>query len=785
MMAVRRILVLALVAATLPLRAAEPPTSRPAGALREAVRMQRDTRRSLLDLIQTMHQVSLQVEKSDPQAAKAIEAAAASAEQAFIADDMEKVIKLLEAGLVVPADATQAVVVRKLRGVLEVLRSGGDDLEARLILLEQLGRLMDALKEILHRQRELERQSHALAYGGATIDRLSAAAAQARALRADMQTALQSLRKLEFDPLTQQLSAARRAIDALQRRHEALAGALTEPFPSPDAMAANIVSANDLASEAIAVRVSVKTALNDPALSARDLAANVEAALAKVSDELKRVGTVLVGDKLDEAKVAAAEARAHLNGAADVLERGAATLKGAEAMARVLADLRPAAAQYAQLQELVDREAPVEADGADADRPAAPLRPRGFFIGSPVRPGAGTDEPSMPAPATRPLRTNPLASASANLGRFEKEAAITSVEQAGRDIRQWLVRFDDAREQVLTLRQDPQFPQQQAKQAEVARGIGLLARDQNPLATRPTTAPAASRPSAPSMLPGESQAILGRAAAAAMEAADLLGKPDAAAANARQGQVIGMLEKVLDLAANEMARVMAVLEEELSDEWIAWLERLVSEQKRINLDTIAVHEKRLPDGTFRRPEQLALVAIAGSQDRVSTELDAMKLVMQKAVSAHVQVSFPPIMPVVLRLVKEDIAVVVNRLQERDPGVQTQRRQKDIEERLEGMLNAMRSAKADSTRPSPQWADNGMGNPDVSGAKTRSSEIQLLMVMQSQINRRTAELDEARSKGRDDVRAELSLLAAQQTEIARAIETMLKQDLELFANPGRR
>jgi len=143
---------------------AAPPADAPR-SIAEAVGLEQAARSEWARLIQTMHQVARNLESSDPDAAHTIAAAAEKAQQAFIAEDMAKVIQFLEEGLIVPADAMQAEVIRKLKEVLEALRSGSLHLDERLQRLAEWKKHLAALENIVRRQRALEQQSRDVAFG--------------------------------------------------------------------------------------------------------------------------------------------------------------------------------------------------------------------------------------------------------------------------------------------------------------------------------------------------------------------------------------------------------------------------------------------------------------------------------------------------------------------------------------------------------------------------------------------------------------------------------------------
>ncbi len=781
---------------TRPGKSPESPVAAPstqAGAARNltmlrALALSQESRKQWSDLIQTMHQVAAQLEKSDPQSARAIAAAAQKAEEAFIADDMDKVARLLEAGLLVPADAAQAAVIKKLRDVLETLRAGGEDIEARLVKLENLEQMIEAIKELLKRQRDLERQSRAIAFGDKSVAMLADAAKQIDPLLAAQKDLLIQTQALRFDPVGEKLLAGGQSLQAFLKRQNALLQELADPFPSPDKMATNLMTVRTLNAELTTARIAIRTLMNETAVvdavkssGVVEQAAGVEAAVVKAMEEEGRTAKALTDDNLDDAQTAAAEARDRLSEALKNLGDTMVKLKGSEAVQSALQKQQKLLDQLLPIESVVEELAPAASD-APADQPAGQRKPR-FWAGSPpAAPGAVAKVKNGPdsrvGASTRPADAV-VPPALAALRRFDREAAALEQQAIIELINQWTTRLASARGEIADRQKNPEYPRQQAEQQVIARGLAIIAAGSNPATTQPTTRPIPT-------IPSDLHASNGKAGDLANSAAVLLDQQKPADANRDQIEVIRLLEQsIIQLQALHDA-LWGEVEGELSDQAMAALERVVLAQKRVNADTLALWEKRLPDGTYRRAELLAFSPLALQQGNVLNDMDYMEHLMSIAVSAHSKVIFPASVHLGLRLARSDIKRVKEWIDARDIAKQTQDVQRDVLERLEGMLKAMRSEKENLSKP-PAFGEKTAGSPDMSKVD-RTAELQMLLVLQGQINRRTQELDQVKKAGKgnpDAVDAEIKELSSLQNEVGEIVQSVVAEYLDQLEHPKPR
>jgi hypothetical protein len=302
------------------------------------------------------------------------------------------------------------------------------------------------------------------------------------------------------------------------------------------------------------------------------------------------------------------------------------------------------------------------------------------------------------------------------------------------------------------------------------------------------TLPAAGRITAqpkPTPMTGEALVQMNKAIDLCGSAAKSLGASNAAAANRDQRAVIAALELVLEKLQSDFEGFAQVAAGEFQQMVLAELERMIVIQKRCSLDTIDVSKKRDADGSFRRTEVLAMAALAKAEGDILPIMDHMLVLMATNKSAHSVVQFPPVVYLMLQMVRSDVQSVQRRLSENDPGDATRRVQKEIAERLEGIKAAMGS-KGDSTTPPPQWGQNSLGAPE-SSKVDRIAEIQMMMVLQAQLNRRTQEFEFGKKSGKakpDDIAREQRELSRLQADVRNFIERVIAEDQSAQDKSGR-
>ena len=768
---------------------AEEPGPKPKAKIDEAVRIQRNARNQLEALIKIMQNIVVQLEKTDPASARSLASAADRAQSALVTEDMEKVVQLLLTGMVVPADATQASILRRLREILEALRAGGDaSLDARIVFLEKLQAIMAALQEIIRQQRVLERQSKLICEGPNVLPRFNQAAQQVNSLIARQRALMGKMDKLAVDEVQQKLWKARQAMQSQIGRVGDLLHQLAQPYPSPEQVAATAALHGAFQRSAISAFSDLKLLANDPAMAG--VADELRAAAshqAQAVDEIAKSVEALGKDDLKAARVADAESQWRLKEALKGLQGASQKRATAAGTSNLVAEQEALTEEAGKLGKTVDELAPARAAAvvAAATGPGVTLvSPTGQALlgspGSPVAPTPGA-EAQPPAPQLDMVQDQ-ATDAAGHIAAGNREAALVEQDQAVTRMENWLERLRHGSEEVSELVRNPDFPRQESDQRSITDRLIKIGTGEwvSPM-------PGDQKPGAPDLL-REANVNVRRAGEHSSEAAKFLGQQKAPEANGEQNQVLSILETALANLTSECIRTASEVLEELSQQWIAALERALHMQKSVSADTIAVWQKRLPDGNYRRAEQLAFTALVHGEELVLSILDEMQDLMSKAVSAHSKVTFPPIVHLTLAMVRRDLNIAKNRLYEKDAGLQTQRLQKDIEERLEAMFKAM--AQRDQTdlgqRP-PLWGDNGVGNPDASNT-SRTAELELMIVIQTQINRRTEEIEQMKKSGQPlpaNIGEDYKELVRMEAEVRRGIRDMILKDLVALPGAGNR
>jgi len=340
------------------LRAEQPaPKSEKIG---ELIRVQEGTRKQWLGLIQAMQQVARDLEKTDMATAKIIAAAAEKAQAAFVAEDMEKVVQLLADGLIMPADATQAAIIKKLRSVLMVLRVGGDDeILSRILDLTTAEQLMGVIADILRKQRELERQSRYVYQGKDLLPRLNGALQRIRHL-GDKQAALaKKTSEWEITEAQQKLTGGRKVIQGLGQRVDQLIKLDANPFPSPDDLANNLTQHDDLRRQTLTASSELRVLAGDPSLAGMaEILKNVVVLEGKAADEIEKARGALKRDDLKEARVADAEAKTCLGDALRFLTDGVNKQMASTGAGPLLGEQQAVNEEALKLNQAVEEVAP-------------------------------------------------------------------------------------------------------------------------------------------------------------------------------------------------------------------------------------------------------------------------------------------------------------------------------------------------------------------------------------------------------------------------------------------
>jgi hypothetical protein len=694
------------------------------GRVEEAVRLQRNIKRRFSELIRIMHDVARQIATADPDTASAIESAATKAEDALIADDMDRVVSLLQGGLVVPADATQAKIIQRLQEVLKALQ-GGNELEWLLFMMEQMKEDLEALKAIVLAQRELERVSRILAYPDAAKTALGAAKTALAPLAARQDELLRRVRELPADPVAARLGSARQMVADLDARFAKARKAFASPYPSADEVSLMGSQAQEIMRQAIRRRTELRTLFNDPdvggAMQKLGLGGEREqadTAVGRSIDELGKAAKACSGNNIDEAKLAVAEAERGIQDLSEALKKIMSAMPSTKPLVGILSEQTSVSADIEKMAPQIERLVPVENNA----------EPAGWKQGVQAAPRDGAKAPD--ANAVTPFDPSGIALAQ----EYHSELLVG-----------WNERLDVAGKEIEDRVRDPRYPQQTEQQKRIVESMRKLVTRNRERAKDGAAGPAASAgggeaTNAPSdfrafVFPNALVMEVARAMDFAATAAGHLEVSAPVPANSNQVETLRLLEHVLAEASINNAMNIYEMEKKLVEQWIAYFYRMIMQQKACSAETEAVWGKRLPDNTFRRPEQLRLTTLSKAEARILKDMELVEKVLSNP-ELNSSGAPPKVFFLLKDMIKEGVAAVSERLAAFDAGPETQEMQKQILAWLEGALQGMMLKGMENTDPDKpmEGAPHVISNRDVT-KKGRLVTVSLMVTMQQQINAR--------------------------------------------------
>jgi hypothetical protein len=749
---------------------AAPPASR--GGAQDAIRLQQLAKRRYQELTRIMVETSRRLEETDPKTAAAIAAAAQKAESALIADEMDKVVDLLQSGMVIPADATQANVILRLREVLQALK-GQEGMEWRVFLLEELKRQMQDLGLLVERQRALERLSRMLAFGDEVSTQIVALAGMTDGLSRKQAGILEQTRRLTASPAATELGGVRQGIAAIVQRFNLAKDALFTPTPSADQLSRNIVTARRFFAEAATLRTSVRTILNreelQKALAAAAAAgatnapaagSNLVHSVAGAAEELQRCVTAMGTNDVAEGLLALSQAKALLQDACSSLDE----------MVEGFSDVRPAVAitaeqkviddSVSQLQPVLrvyfDAGAAVMDDTPDGDERIEGMRDR------------------LAARITSWERQVPLLVALNPLG------AATRQEQQLEKLKDWTGRLADAGREVQRLKDEPRYPAQKKDQEGIVKDLRSM---QDVNKSQAATI-------------GDDQELtqifelLGTAVANAGDyankAAVNLGQEQPREANTNQNDVIHLLTTVMNRVGPELK--MDKNKYAMNEQAAARIERMIIKQKLCLDETRAVWKRRSPDGTFSRSDRLRTDELAKEEKSLQADIDVIWEIVNTAHNIGYN-TFPAEARLMLELARVEMATAERRLSALDPGEETQRIEESILNRLkktlvmakqEGLTSGAKELDRRFTYDS--FLSRGPIN-----SLQRVPILTMLLALQEDVNSRTARIASARRTPGTDAAvldAESDQLRMLQENIRMQLDDYARMDAREWMNPDR-
>ena len=689
----------------------------------EAISIQRAARKQWLELIQTMLQVAKELEKSEPESARVIAAAAQKAQEALIADDMAKVIQFLEDGMVVPADATQAGVIRKLRAVLEALRGGDMRLRDRLDRIAEWKQHLKDLDNNLGRQRVLEDHSRQVAFGDKEAKDLEDLARQVRDLAEREREIRKATEGIAADPNVRKLVEAREAVRAVARKQAALSKVTASAAAGQLALAAEAQDA--LRGEAGKTGEHLERLAKDADLAKTMKDAGVDPNAAEVAAGQARQAA----DEMQQASAAIAKWDAA--GAATAQSTSDDHLRDAE---RALTDAIDKMSGGQKAGQLAGEQRDLK---GKADQVAAAVEKAG---------AAPEGSPNQVAQAAEHM-----GKAAEHLQEQNKPQALDREQKAIDALEAQAKQLDKQAASLKETAGKPEHAEQKGRQDNLAKDTRALAERMQ--GGKPSADGEAGQEAAPG------QPSVQQAAENQQQAGSQLGQPSAAAANQSQNQAIKNLEKARDELNEAIAKEQREAQQQALAQIEAALRKVLEAQKRLSAGTKDVHGKARPDGSFERAESVRLADLAGGEGKLAEETAGVARLLEDEGTTVV-------FPSVLGEVREDMTKSQELLASEQPGPLVQGIQKEIEERLEEMIEALQMELANRQ----DQADQGESDPNQRQPLVSPlAELKMLRALQAHINQRTLLLDKTRQAGqapKDVIEVQHKVLSDRQDKVGK-------------------
>ena len=723
-----------------------------AGATQDAIRLQQLAKRRYQELARIMTETSRRLEATDPKTAATIAAASQKAEAALIGNEMDKVVELLQSGMVIPADATQATVILRLREVLSALKGEGG-LEWRLFLLEEIRQQLMALAQLVERQQALEIKSRMLAFGDEMRTNATAAKGEADALLRLQEDVLERTRRLSPAPASAELGGIRQSFVGILQRFEVAKDALWKPVPSSDELSRNIVSVRSLFAETATLRSSLRTLLNRDdmkrAMTAPAAIAggtNMLETVGRAADEFDKSAKAMTAGDVAEGILALSEAKALLQEA----------LTGLEETVQSFPDVQPAV-KIAEDQKKVD-------DGASQLQSTMRL----FVAAGSAVVDDSPEEQERTAREEHHLafRQKVWKQQSPVMVVLDPAGTATRQEQSVERLRDWSERLGDAGREIERLKEDPGYPAQKKAQE------GIVADLRSVLDANKSQGETVGDDTQLTQIFSVLRTAMENASDYGVKAVNHLDKEMPKEANTNQNDVIHLLKTVMDAVGPELK--MDANKYAMNEQAQARIQRMIIKQKICLGETKVVWGKRPADGAYGRPDRLRMEAIAKDEKSIQDDADVCWEIMNTSHNIKYNV-FPAEARLMLELARADMKVAEKRLLGMDPGVETQ----DVEQRIIDRLKSTEKLLAQENKTQAKELDrkftyDSFLSRGAINALQRVPILEMWIALQEDINRRTAEIDKVRRAGKADADTD------REAEQLRQIQENIRVGLDEYA-----
>lgn len=402
-----------------------------------------------------------------------------------------------------------------------------------------------------------------------------------------------------------------------------------------------------------------------------------------------------------------------LAGELDALEQNDAELK---------ADVEAAEARAGKAQAGKPEAGKPEAGKPEAGKPESGKPEAG-------KPEAGKPSAGRPSPAKSSAcsgnaskAAKSMGQAQAQLGGGKPEPSLKDQDQAIEALKQTMAELDKMAEDAKRELQRLPFEQQAKKQEKTQHATDTLSKDMEKAET-------AEDGSEQKPTPGKKrvQQAVPKQRAAAGQLKEYV--------PAKQKQQDA--KEDLEEAKKELEEALAQLRQQLQDEVLRALEErftaMLARQRELTVQTRTLHGTRTnlltADGSLPAALLQKIAEIAGGEGELRTEAaDALKLLEEDATTA--------VFPELVVMLRDELGVVRGRLDERETGEGVQQAQRDIEQLLTDLINALRKT-IELKEGGHCTSCGGGGQPPLVPV---SAELKLLRYMQERVNKATKEFD---------------------------------------------
>ena len=350
--------------------------------------------------------------------------------------------------------------------------------------------------------------------------------------------------------------------------------------------------------------------------------------------------------------------------------------------------------------------------------------------------------PSHPAEGALQSASARQSQAGKQLQANRARAAQEQQDKAIGDLQKSLDALRGERKRIASLPKE-EFKKRGEKQSEIGAETAKLAKSMKEMGS--------DGKGNQKQAPGQSS--VEQASKSMQQAAESLSELDPDSAQPKQRRAIEEMRKAL----REIEQRLKQLREETQVERLARLEtrfrEMLAKQQKATAETDRIRLEVVADGSLKRTNRIALGAVADSERELeSMAEEALEIVVDDGTSV--------VFPDVIRNLAADLRSTAGLLDEKRADDYVVGRQREIEETLTELIEALQQLK--KQREAPPGGQGGQSGPEP--LLPSSAELKLLRFAQLRINRRTELLSQVGAKD-SPMMEETRTLSLRQSELA--------------------